>query len=165
MIYFIREAGGGNIKIGHAKDPWRRRAFLQTAHVSELTLEALEEGGVEREAALHAMFAAYHVRGEWFAPAAGLLAYIDRLGKAQRPPSKKTDSRVFWGGKTDAEVARLVGVPDAYLSTIRNRKRRPSPEVALRLQRATGVSAVDLIFGEHYAEAAAGCTVAQRRAA
>jgi transcriptional regulator with XRE-family HTH domain len=47
---------------------------------------------------------------------------------------------------TDAKLASMVGVTQPHIWRIRNRKARPSPDVAKRIEDATGIPASDLIF-------------------
>lgn len=79
-VYFI-QADGGPIKIGVAAHPARRLAELQTSSPYELHLLAMMPGqGALGESALHARFEHRRMRGEWFAPAPDLLAYIEANG-------------------------------------------------------------------------------------
>lgn len=151
MIYFIRCTATGLIKIGHAADPWARFSKIQSDTPGKLEMLALEEGGVEREAELHAQF--QRSRGEWFFNTVDLAGYIASLGPAARSP-RGSKTREFWGSMCDAEVARALGVNKSFIHEIRTGKRRPSPENAIRLQRATGKSAIALIFGDLAGEAA-----------
>ncbi|MFF5853977.1 GIY-YIG nuclease family protein [[Kitasatospora] papulosa] len=62
--YLIGAEGSELVKIGHARNPQRRLAGLQTGQPAQLTLLWSQVGDYER--ALHRKFAAYRVRGEWF---------------------------------------------------------------------------------------------------
>ena len=42
-------------------------------------------------------------------------------------------------GMTEAELARLAGITQSYVNKIKNGTRRPSPEVAARLEAITGI--------------------------
>ena len=66
-VYFIRAGVSGPMKIGHADNPQRRMAALQTCHWQSLQLVRTLDGGVDLERALHRHYAALHIRGEWFA--------------------------------------------------------------------------------------------------
>lgn len=76
-VYFIQPVGGGRIKIGVSGSPESRLAMLQTGSPVDLRIVGLipdAEPGTEPD--LHARFAHLRVRGEWFEPAADLLAFI-----------------------------------------------------------------------------------------
>jgi hypothetical protein len=76
-VYFIQPVGGGLIKIGVAGWPKLRLAAIQ--HMSPVPLRLLGEipgVGQAEETRLHARFADIREHGEWFRPAAELLAYI-----------------------------------------------------------------------------------------
>lgn len=51
-------------------------------------------------------------------------------------------------GLNDAKLAEIVGVTQPHIWRIRNRKARPSPDVAKRIEGATGMPASDLVFAE-----------------
>lgn len=147
MIYFIQDSATSRIKIGHAEDPWKRLSHIQCSTPSDVAIVALEPGGAQRETELHEQFAAARFRGEWFSPTAELNEYIRRLGAPVRP-TRNGKIREFWGGKTAKAVAAEVGISHTLVSRIQSGQRRPSPEIAVRLQKATGVSAVKLVFGD-----------------
>lgn len=79
MVYFIRAGKDGPIKIGIARDPASRLATLQTGHHDTLEIVALTDGGSAQEAAYHAHFSDFRLRGEWFSPHPDILAEIERL--------------------------------------------------------------------------------------
>lgn len=153
MIYFISDAATGHVKIGFSEDPWRRLSQIQSHCPGALTLRAIVEGDEAAEAELHARFAEYSVRGEWFRAAGAVADHIMTLPKAQ-PPARYVKTTSFWNGLNGSQVARLVGVHKSFISEVRTGKRRPSPELAIKLQRATGVSAIRLVFGDLAGEAA-----------
>ena len=152
MIYFIRDRSSGLIKIGFANEPWKRLVKIQSDTPGVVEMLAIEPGGVIDEARLHRRFAACRSRGEWFFPAPELLAHIDTLAKAEKP-TIFSKSRAFWNGMTAAQVARATGNVKSTISNIQNGKRRPSPELAMQLQRVCGISAVWLVFGDDAEEA------------
>lgn len=78
-VYFIQAGEGGPIKIGTAIDVARRLLVLQTGNVEPLTLLCDFEGGPEEERRLHRLFAADHLRGEWFRPSAAVLDHIANI--------------------------------------------------------------------------------------
>lgn len=75
-VYFVQVGDGGPIKIGITHDVAQRLAFLQTANPGDLRLLCSIRGGKEVERELHARFAAFRLRGEWFSPALELLQYV-----------------------------------------------------------------------------------------
>ncbi len=85
-VYFIRNTGTGNIKIGKANDPVARMAKFQTAAAAPLELLQIievEGNGYQLEGALHHRFAQHRIDAgggtEWFRPGADLLQFIDDL--------------------------------------------------------------------------------------
>jgi hypothetical protein len=74
-VYFIRAGEDGPVKIGHARDPRRRLAMLQTGNAAPLAIIRLVEGGREEEAAAHAQFAVARLSGEWFAFCEAMLTF------------------------------------------------------------------------------------------
>lgn len=88
MIYFLQDIHrAGPIKIGYT-DGYAvdRMRSLQTGAFVELVLLATCEGTPETERLLHVRFAQHRVRGEWFAPAAELTAFIDGVAFASGAP-------------------------------------------------------------------------------
>ena len=47
---------------------------------------------------------------------------------------------------TEAALAKMVGVSQSYISLLKNFKRRPSPEIARKLESITGVSLRNILF-------------------
>jgi len=78
-IYFVQQGDDGPIKIGKAKGLAARVASLQCANPTPLRLLAHFSAAGAVETALHKHFRRYRVRGEWFEPAAPILAYIERV--------------------------------------------------------------------------------------
>jgi hypothetical protein len=62
---------------------------------------------------------------------------------------KRLDAeRGFWNGMSSAEVMRATGISKGHLSKIRSDRRGCSPEMAIRIQEVTGLSAIRLVFGD-----------------
>jgi Meiotically up-regulated gene 113 len=78
LIYFIATSAG-HIKIGYSANPDRRLKSLQTASSVPLRLIGTLPGTLKDEEALHARFAKYRVRGEWFTLTGALRSFIERL--------------------------------------------------------------------------------------
>lgn len=74
-VYFI-QSGDSHIKIGIAKSVKARHRGLQAAHSLELKILGSIPGGRPLEFALHALFAADRLNGEWFRASDALLDYI-----------------------------------------------------------------------------------------
>lgn len=85
VVYFVQGVNGGPIKIGTAIDVAHRLSGLQNGSHVRLKVLATMDGGFSEERALHRRFAAHHVTGEWFEPAAPVLAFIDALAKGVTP--------------------------------------------------------------------------------
>ncbi len=79
-VYFIQASKTKHIKIGTTRGSAKERmASLQTGSPVKLKLLAEIDGDARTEAALHRLFAADRVRGEWFNPSDDLLNYLERL--------------------------------------------------------------------------------------
>jgi hypothetical protein len=76
LVYFLRDTLTGLVKVGHSLRPRRRRAGLQTGSGGGLELLGAVPGDRDRERALHARFACYRERGEWFRPDGDFLAQL-----------------------------------------------------------------------------------------
>ena len=66
MVYFIREEGTSNVKIGKADCPKSRLSSLGSGNHRKLSLELVLEGGFELENNLHKIFKDRKIRNEWF---------------------------------------------------------------------------------------------------
>lgn len=75
FVYFIQAGRSGPIKIGVAYDPQARLCELHVGNHEELRLVGVNFGTPVEEKKLHRMFAAHHIRGEWFHPSAELVAF------------------------------------------------------------------------------------------
>lgn len=67
-IYFIQGLCGGAIKIGYSKNPESRLKELQTGYPDTLSILLIIPGTVSTERAIHDMFDASRLKGEWFRP-------------------------------------------------------------------------------------------------
>jgi hypothetical protein len=80
FVYFIQCGGPcGPVKIGTAANPYERVVTLQVGNPYEIVLIARCNGGPMLEENLHAEFAPYRLRGEWFQFWPGLIGRIDDL--------------------------------------------------------------------------------------
>ena len=95
MIYFVQRGQAGPIKIGYtSKDDVRDRiAHLQTASPEPLNLLGFIEGEREKEQALHRLFSAHRLHGEWFDATPKIFIYLLGLilGRELTPPSPATE--------------------------------------------------------------------------
>lgn len=66
MIYFIKGAISGRIKIGKSNDPERRLRALQTGSPEPLELLGTIPGGLKEERILQKKFKRFAMHGEWF---------------------------------------------------------------------------------------------------
>jgi hypothetical protein len=66
FVYVIQGDPGTPIKIGFAKNPLTRMATLQTGYPWELRLLYVFPAAIRLEQALHRLYAAGRLRGEWF---------------------------------------------------------------------------------------------------
>lgn len=146
MIYFIRDALTGLIKIGVSKKPWARLSKMQSDCPGDLSLIATDEGAEPEEAALHMRFAAQRVRGEWFRSCPELLAHILALP----PTAKPGRGPRVWGnsGLTDDALAPLVGVCRPQINKIRRGLSIPGLSLALKIAEITGVSLESLLAAQ-----------------
>lgn len=154
MIYFIRCALTGRVKIGFSDEPWARFSQIQTTASTELTLVAIAEGDKSVEAALHQRFTAHHVRGEWFAETGALADHIQGLPPAQRPPRKRrpsTSALCSWMSERkmlNRELAEIVGVNPSFISHLRAGIRQPLLPLAVKLVVVTGLPYEAFLVGE-----------------
>jgi hypothetical protein len=83
--YFI---GGeaGPIKIGYSVCPKDRLRQIQYHSPQRLSILAIRNGGLKREAAYHEQFAAYRLHGEWFERCPEIEAEIARLNAKDPTP-------------------------------------------------------------------------------
>ena len=96
-VYFIQEKDGEQlIKIGKANDVLSRFASIQYKEAHQLELLGFIEGDEREEGVLHAVFADYRRRGEWFEACELLLKFIERYARVA--PGKKP-RRIRGGGR------------------------------------------------------------------
>jgi hypothetical protein len=80
FVYFIQQEDKGPIKIGLTEDILSRLVDLQVGNPHDLYLRAfIRDAGHEIEVALHKLFSADRIRGEWFGPSRELRKLIESL--------------------------------------------------------------------------------------
>lgn len=139
QTYFIQCGATGHVKIGRSDEPWKRFSKIQSDTPGELTMLAVVAKGADYEAAMHRMFAADNVRGEWFAMSPSLRAYIDGLPEAVKP--KRPERRTYTIEGTslgDVPLAALLGISKSYAAQIRGGYRSIPLGLALDLFAARG---------------------------
>lgn len=82
-VYFIRS--GKVVKIGMSDNVAKRMDQLKVSTHRKLKLVALADGGMALEKELHARFAAYRIRGEWFRWSQEISDYIADLPPVDEP--------------------------------------------------------------------------------
>lgn len=92
FVYFIGDPHGREVKIGVAKDPWRRVVDLRVGTADAIEVLAVLPGGLAEERALHIEFAEWRIRGEWFRLCPAIKARI--RGVLRDAPDWQCDVRV-----------------------------------------------------------------------
>jgi hypothetical protein len=82
-VYLIRSGSDGLVKIGFSKTVHKRLTKMQVGSPDKLTVLRILDGGKELEAALHARFKSYRVRGEWFTFSEDMLGDLGAAGLRQ----------------------------------------------------------------------------------
>jgi len=132
MIYFIREAASGCIKIGFSDKPWDRFSKMQSDTPGELAVLAITEGDKVAEAALHARFADLRLRGEWFRDDGRIATLAQSF-----PPVRRERKNPHWG-ELEA-FAREAGLSSSHACSIMSGKRSTTLATAVLIYRRTGV--------------------------
>lgn len=76
FVYFLTD--GVDIKIGRSARPNSRLSDLQIGHPAKLTLLGTMPGGTALEGALHTLFDASKIRGEWYKDSPKLREFIEQ---------------------------------------------------------------------------------------
>jgi predicted nucleic acid-binding Zn ribbon protein len=82
-VYFVRGESTGHIKIGYSTGCSSRLAQLQASAPERLVMVCTIHGDRRLEKQLHERFAKDRIHGEWFAPSAELLDFIDEIQEDQ----------------------------------------------------------------------------------
>lgn len=92
FTYFVQATDGGPIKIGRTNDVEKRLRSLQANCPAKLRWLGWMSGSMERH--LHERFAAHRLHGEWFAPAEGLIEFIEKYANGSDGRPAATQYRV-----------------------------------------------------------------------
>ena len=80
-VYFVQAKKMGLIKIGYSTNVQKRLGALSTGCPDALELLCVVKGDQKLESKVHQKFAEDRVKGEWFNPSPGLLAFIKTIGE------------------------------------------------------------------------------------
>ena len=131
MIYFAHAPALDLVKIGFTGgNPVRRVTMLRTGCPCDLILLATMDGDEATERQLHAQFADYRSRGEWFYFCRPLRELVASLTPTQ-PKPKKLRQR---------DIAKQAGMSAPYVSQLLSGKRVHIPAL-LHIFKTTGVRA------------------------
>lgn len=90
-MYIIQMENTGQVKIGTARNPWKRLIGLQTASPYKLNMLYFTMATDQDEKDNHELFKKYRLQGEWFLPHPSIFEGIEYL--------KKWDKRDGWNWK------------------------------------------------------------------
>lgn len=105
-VYFI-QMENGPIKIGRAKDPYRRLIDLQVGSPYGLHLLYFFPGGAKSEAETKRTLTNEKIRGEWFWPTARVLREIESEAKLDKKNNWSMDK---WNPDIDLKDQRLESI-------------------------------------------------------
>lgn len=131
-IYFVQEGEAGPVKIGWTQqDLVARLNQIQNGNPRPVRLIGLlvVDSPVQAEEALHAHFADWHIRGEWYEPGPSLMEFIAEVARLPEPPPPRKAASGYRGvwSHRGRHMARLhVGGRHLYLGTF------DTPEEAAR---------------------------------
>lgn len=90
MIYFVTAREIGRVKIGFSDEPRGRFIKMRTDSPVPLVLERICDGERADEAALHSLFQADRLSGEWFNLSGVIEAHMGTLPPASAPIKKQS---------------------------------------------------------------------------
>ena len=157
MIYFIQTGNNGPVKIGRANDPGLRLKQLQTANPNKLRLITTIKGNNDN--LVHHILRGHNIRGEWFEPHNRVLSFNKKsiiqyfhivklslmllLNKqalyltATLPGLHPLKKYCIKTGTKLKDIAARIKIDPNYLSQIIMGLRRPRPELAEQIEKAT----------------------------
>ncbi len=62
--------------------------------------------------------------------------------------SKTIREYLMYSGRTEKQLARVLGISQPYVNMLKNGRRRPKPELAERIEAVTGIPILNLLFRE-----------------
>lgn len=141
-VYFVLCTETSAVKIGYADDPFRRFSKIQSDAPGDLELLAIEGGDKDREAELHAQFAEFRKRGEWFQYSAAIREHVESLPAiGVRNFRKKLGGRLgewLYGHNLNIrDFAKDVGCCWSSISNFCRGERIPSYDLMRRIYVAT----------------------------
>ena len=146
-VYFIR--AGAFIKIGITGDILLRLTKMQSDSAERLEVLGLMDGGRADEQALHEKFRAFHARGEWYADAPDIRAYISTYASAfadsrfsgsligQRYGHTPLGHYIASNKIEPSAFAASIGTDPGNLSRILSGKQHPSAKLYRRILTVT----------------------------
>lgn len=124
-VYFMRERGGGPVKIGKANNPGARLAQFQCGNPRPLEIVGVCKAGHLAEKLFHGLFADLSLGKEWFAQHDRLDAFIAKLPTWSQvldgiePPELQDDtaclSALYAEGYSLREIGHLFGYTGEYI--------------------------------------------------
>ena len=81
IAYVIQQSGGGVVKVGVSKNPFRRISQIRQTVPFEMDLVALIAEGKSSEKEMKALLEPWRQKGEWFSPRPELNDYLIRKRK------------------------------------------------------------------------------------
>jgi DNA-binding XRE family transcriptional regulator len=165
MIYFVECAD--RVKIGFSNSPQKRFRVLATGMPFPARLVGVTYGDEAEEKRLHQEFASERVVGEWFADNPRLRDLIDKVAirsvdvgesdfleyiqvpKAHQAPIVSLRHPLAAWRKTEKlsqeAFAGRIGVSRWMVNSIETGKRKPSFDVALKIQNLTEITPSELV--------------------
>jgi hypothetical protein len=141
-VYFVHCQATDAVKIGFADDARKRFSKIQSDSPGDLRLLAVEDGGREREAELHARFAGARRRGEWFEFAPALREYVGGLpaikhGRKRAPLKGKLGEWLVANNMTMQQFANAIGTTKGSISEFCAGHTIPRHDLMVRIYEAT----------------------------
>lgn len=152
MIYFVRCAATGLVKIGFTLNLQRRLVGLSTGSAAPLECVGVLPGNAEIERQLHARFSHLRRRGEWFEVDSELAELLASAKPAELPTHKRLRDRapppagdfdnladaMREASINDCEMGRRTGYSSQQINRVRRGVKSPSRALALALARELG---------------------------
>lgn len=119
-VYFIRAIERvGLVKIGFTTDPGFRMSTFQKGSPVDLEFAVLIEGDYETERRFHTLFAADHVRNEWFSPSDQMDAVIAALNAGEPVLLPEARTRPIVERRPRSRASRIAQSANAQIDSLR----------------------------------------------